>query len=204
MSKKKTSKNENDIQNNSADHGVDEQVDSKVSGNGNPQDAEETSKEKKVKQEVAEVDPIADLQKQLDESKDKYLRLSAEFDNYRKRTQREKMDLIRFGSEDVLKAILPLVDDFERAIKSTKDTTDIEAVKHGLVLIHGKFSEFLKSSGVQVIDAVGQELDTDLHEAITKIPVEDKAQKGKIVEVVEKGYKLNDKVIRFAKVVMGE
>jgi len=114
------------------------------------------------------------------------------------------MDLIRFGSEDVLKAILPLVDDFERAIKSTKDTTDIEAVKHGLVLIHGKFSEFLKSSGVQVIDAVGQELDTDLHEAITKIPVEDKAQKGKIVEVVEKGYKLNDKVIRFAKVVMGE
>lgn len=204
MTKKKTTKPQKDNKSKSAEHEVEEQVDAKVSGNGLPQDAEEISKEKMVKEEQPEVDPIAELQKQLEESKDKYLRLSAEFDNYRKRTQREKMDLIRFGSEDVLKSILPLVDDFERAIKSTQDTTDITAVKHGLTLIHGKFAEFLKNSGVQVIDALGQDLDTDLHEAITKIPVEDDTQKGKIVDVVEKGYKLNDKVIRFAKVVMGE
>jgi molecular chaperone GrpE len=204
MTKKKTTKPEKDKKSKSAEQEVEEQVDVKVSGNGFPQDAEEIAKEKLVDEEKTEVDPIAELQKQLDESKDKYLRLSAEFDNYRKRTQREKMDLIRFGSEDVLKSILPLIDDFERAIKSTHDTTDITAVKHGLTLIHGKFAEFIKSNGVQVIDALGKDLDTDLHEAITKIPVEDDAQKGKIVDVIERGYKLNDKVIRFAKVVMGE
>jgi molecular chaperone GrpE len=199
MSKKKTTKEEKDNVSKSKDQINNETLDSNATENGSPQEAKDEAIE-----EPKEIDPMADLQKQLNESKDKYLRLSAEFDNYRKRTQREKMDLIRFGSEDILKAILPLVDDFERAMKSTQNTTDIEAVKQGLVLIHGKFSEFLKNSGVQVIDALGQDLDTDLHEAITKIPVQDETQKGKIVDVVEKGYKLNDKVIRFAKVVMGE
>lgn len=151
-----------------------------------------------------EVDQLADLQKQLEEAKDKYIRLSAEFDNYRKRTQREKMDLIKYGSEDVMKGILPLVDDFDRAIKHSETATDIEAMKQGLLLIQGKFVEFLKSNGVQEIEAMGHDLDTDMHEAITKIPAPDAKLKGKIVDVVEKGYKLNDKVIRFSKVVIGE
>lgn len=151
-----------------------------------------------------EKDPLEKLQEDLDEAKDKYMRLSAEFDNYRKRTQREKMDLIRYGSEDVLKSILPLVDDFERALNITKEATDVESLKEGLTLIYGKFADFLKNNKVEEIEAVGQELDTDVHEAITKIPVEDKKMKGKIVDVVEKGYKLNDKVIRYSKVVVGE
>jgi molecular chaperone GrpE len=147
---------------------------------------------------------IESIRGEMNEYKDKYLRLSAEFDNYRKRTQREKMDLIKYASEDVIKGLLPVVDDFERAIKSTMTSTDIEAVKHGLSLIHIKFLDFLRSNGIQEIMAVGQNLNTDHHEAITKFPVDDEAQKGKIVDVVEKGYMLNEKVIRFSKVVVGE
>ncbi|HDP55130.1 MAG TPA: nucleotide exchange factor GrpE [Bacteroidetes bacterium] len=175
-------------------------------GNEKPADSNQNGEEaQKVKEEVEqEVDPIVELQNQLDEAKDKYIRLSAEFDNYRKRTQREKMDLIKYGSEDVMKAILPLVDDFERAIKHSQTATDVDALKQGIVLIHGKFTEFLKNNGVHVIEAEGKELDTDMHEAVTKIPAPSDELKGKIVDVVEKGYKLNDKVIRFSKVVIGE
>lgn len=154
--------------------------------------------------EAKEVDPIEELESQLNESKDKYIRLSAEFDNFRKRTQREKMDLIRYGSEDVMKNILPLIDDFERAITHSETATDVEAMKEGLYLIHGKFLEFLKSNGVKEIDALEQELDTDKHDAVTKIPAPTDKLKGKIVDVVQKGYMLNDKVIRFSKVVIGE
>lgn len=155
-------------------------------------------------EEVEVTNPIEELQNQLEEAKDKYIRLSAEFDNYRKRTQREKMDLIRFGSEDAMKAILPLVDDFERAVKHSETATDVEALKHGLVLIQVKFNEFLKANGVHQIEDIGNELDTDVHEAVSKTPAPKEELKGKIVDVVEKGYKLNDKVIRFSKVVIGE
>lgn len=165
-------------------------------------DSAQPNTEGEVKVEV--VDPKVQLENQLNEYKDKYLRLSAEFDNYRKRTQREKMDLIKYGSEDVLKNLLPVVDDFERAMKSLDNSTDIDAVKQGLHLIHAKFAEFLKTNGVQEIEATGLELDTDFHEAITKIPAPDEKLKGKIVDVVQKGYKLNDRVIRFSKVVIGE
>jgi molecular chaperone GrpE len=199
MSKKKNV--EKEIIENSTSFESVEKKDTDLLENGQPQ-----TDEKKVEVEEREQikNQIVDLQNQLEESKDKYLRLSAEFDNYRKRTQREKMDLIKYASEDVMKSILPLIDDFDRAIKSTHDSTDIEAVKQGLVLIQVKFLDFLKSNGVKEIEAIGLELDTDVHEAITKIPVEDNNMKGKIVDVVEKGYKLNDKVIRFSKVVMGE
>ncbi len=147
---------------------------------------------------------VESLQSELQESKEKYLRLSAEFDNYRKRTQREKMDLIKYGSEDVMKAMLPLVDDFERAVKHMEGATDIEALKQGIDLIYIKFIEFLKTNSVHEIEAFGLELDTDVHEAVTKTPAPTEELKGKIVDVVEKGYKLNDKVIRFSKVVIGE
>ncbi|MFA5647127.1 MAG: nucleotide exchange factor GrpE [Bacteroidales bacterium] len=151
-----------------------------------------------------EVDPIDELQNQLNESKDKYIRLSAEFDNFRKRTLREKMDLMKYASEDVIKGILPLIDDFERAITHSETASDIEAMKQGLVLIHGKFLDFLKNNGVKEIEAMEQELDTDKHDAVTKTPAPKDKLKGKIVDVVQKGYMLNDKVIRFSKVVIGE
>lgn len=149
-------------------------------------------------------DKIAELTTQLEEMKDKYLRLTAEFDNYRKRTLKEKADLIKFASEEVLKDLLPVIDDLDRALKAIETANDINAVKEGISLIVNKFNDFLKAKGVKEIDAIGKELDTDLHEAITKIPVQDDAQKGKIVDVIQKGYMLHDKVMRFSKVVVGE
>lgn len=200
MSKKKTAKHEDENTQETTVNNSGEPREVNPGNNGESSEKAETIEE--VKSEV--VDPAAELQKQLDEAKDKYVRLSAEFDNYRKRTQREKMDLIKYGSEDVIKSFLPLIDDFDRAIKHSETAKDVEAMRQGLVLIQGKFKDFLKSSGVQEIEAMGQELDTDMHEAITKIPSPDEKLKGKIVDVVEKGYKLNDKVIRFSKVVIGE
>ncbi len=144
------------------------------------------------------------LQKEIDELKDKHLRLSAEFDNYRRRTVKEKMDLIKSGGEDVLKKILPIVDDFDRAVSHLSEVKDAEAVKEGIMLIYNKFQSFVSTSGLQVIDAKDKDFDTDLHEALTKIPAPTPELKGKVVDVVEKGYTLGDKVLRFAKVVVGE
>ncbi|MGD9976794.1 MAG: nucleotide exchange factor GrpE [Bacteroidales bacterium] len=154
--------------------------------------------------EVEETPPAVDFENQLEEMKDKYLRLSAEFDNYRKRTLREKADILKYGSEDTLKDILPVVDDLDRALKAIETANDLNAVKDGLSLIVNKFNEFLKSKGIKEIEAIGQELNTDLHEAITKIPVQEEAQKGKIVDVIQKGYMIHDKVMRFSRVVVGE
>lgn len=152
----------------------------------------------------ANEDKVAELTNQLEEMKDKYLRLTAEFDNYRKRTLKEKAELIKFASEEVLKDLLPVIDDLDRALKAIETANDINAVKEGISLIVNKFNDFLKAKGVKEIDAIGKELDTDLHEAITKIPVQDDAQKGKIVDVIQKGYMLHEKVMRFSKVVVGE
>lgn len=135
---------------------------------------------------------------------DKYLRLSAEFDNYRKRTLKEKMDLISTASEDVIKSMLAVMDDMDRAIEAMKTASDIEAVKEGISLIHTKLSDTLKSKGVSELVAMGEALDTDLHEAIAIVPMGEEDKKGKIIDVVQKGYKLKDKVIRHAKVVVGE
>lgn len=144
------------------------------------------------------------LQIKVNELNDKYLRLSAEFDNYRKRTAKEKMDLIKTAGEDIFLSMLPVIDDMERALQTIDEAQDIKAVKEGVDLIYNKFKEFLKSKGVKEIEARNAEFDTDLHEAITKIPAPDKKLKGKVVDVVEKGYFLHDKVIRFPKVVIGE
>ncbi|MEG0499555.1 MAG: nucleotide exchange factor GrpE [Rikenellaceae bacterium] len=135
---------------------------------------------------------------------DKYVRLSAEFDNFRKRTLKEKMELIESASEDVLKSVLVIMDDMDRAIEANQKAEDIEVVRKGSELIHKKLCDLLKSKGVKEIDAMGGELDTDLHEAIAKFPTTEEEKKGKIIDVVEKGYKLKDKVIRYAKVVVGE
>mgnify|MGYP000942484484 FL=1 len=143
-------------------------------------------------------------QETIEEQKDKYLRLSAEFDNYRKRTMKEKAELILNGGEKSLSSILPVVDDFERAIKTMETATDVQAVKEGVELIYNKFMATLAQNGVKVIETKDQPLNTDYHEAIAVIPAPSEAQKGKILDCVHTGYTLNDKVLRHAKVVVGE
>ena len=143
-------------------------------------------------------------QKQIEEQKDKYLRLSAEFDNYRKRTMKEKAELILNGGEKSISSILPIVDDFERALKNMETATDVAAVKEGVELIYNKFMAILGQNGVKVIETKEQPLDTDYHEAIAVIPASNETLKGKILDCVQNGYVLNDKVIRHAKVVVGE
>ena len=147
---------------------------------------------------------IIELESALAQLNDKYLRLSAEYDNYRKRTLREKMELARTASESVMRNLLTVVDDFERAMKSIEQGMDLEATKEGILLINNKFKDFAKQNGIKEIEAEGQVFNTDLHEAITKIPAPSDELKGKILDVIQKGYILNDKVIRFAKVVVGE
>lgn len=149
----------------------------------------------------AELKASADKVKEL---QDKYLRLSAEFDNYRKRTMKEKSEMIRTASEDLLKKIIPVVDDLERGLNVVNSARDMEAVKEGMNLIYGRFREFLQQNGIKEIDAMNQEFTTDLHEAVTKIPAPEAQLKGKVVDVIEKGYFLHDKVIRYPKVVVGE
>jgi len=144
------------------------------------------------------------VENEIIELKDKHIRLQAEFDNYRKRTLKERMELLKTASESLLISILPVVDDFDRAVQSIDLTSEDSHLKDGIVLIYSKFQDFLKQNGVREIEAKGHEFDTDLHEAITKIPAPTKELKGKIVDVVQKGYYLNDKVIRFSKVVIGE
>ena len=143
-------------------------------------------------------------QETIEEQKDKYLRLSAEFDNYRKRTMKEKAELILNGGEKSLSSILPVLDDFERAIKTMETATDVQAVKEGVELIYNKFMATLAQNGVKVIETKDQPLNTDYHEAIAVIPAPSEAQKGKILDCVQTGYTLNDKVLRHAKVVVGE
>ena len=140
----------------------------------------------------------------LNESQDKYLRLSAEFDNYRKRTLKEKSDLLKSAGEDTIVRILPVLDDFERAMAAMQTSKDIEAVKDGINLIYNKLKETLSQLGIKEIESLNLDFNTDLHEAITKIPAPQEDLKGKVVDVVQKGYYLNDKILRFAKVVIGE
>lgn len=176
---------------------------------------EETTENEEVnEEEVQEEAPLTEedkLAKELEEAnktiedqKDKYLRLSAEFDNYRKRTMKEKAELILNGGEKTISSILPVVDDFERALKNMETATDMAAVKEGVELIYNKFMSVLAQDGVKVIETKEQPLDTDYHEAIAVIPAPDPALKGKILDCVQTGYMLNDKVIRHAKVVVGE
>ena len=136
--------------------------------------------------------------------KDKYIRLYSEFENYRKRTAKEKIDIITNASENLLKEILPVVDDFERAIINNKEVKEAKTIKEGFELIYNKLYKTLTNQNLKPMDALHKEFDPDIHEAITKVPAPKKKLKGKIIDVIEKGYTINDKVIRFAKVVIGE
>ena len=162
------------------------------------QDSAAPTEEEKLAQELEEANKV------IEEQKDKYLRLSAEFDNYRKRTMKEKAELILNGAEKTISSILPIVDDFEHALKNMETATDVAAVKEGVELIYNKFMSVLGQDGVKVIETKEKPLDTDFHEAIAVIPAPDKSLKGKILDCVQTGYTLNDKVIRHAKVVVGE
>lgn len=144
------------------------------------------------------------MQAAMEEQNDKYLRLAAEFDNYRKRTMKEKSELILNGSEKCINSILPVLDDLERAIKNMETASDVEAVQKGVELIYNKFISVLSQNGVKPIESKGQPLNTDFHEAIAVVPAPSEEQKGKVLDCVQTGYTLNDKVIRHAKVVVGE
>ena len=160
-------------------------------------------KKKKLKKDKKDA-AIEEMAAKLEELSDKHLRLQAEFDNFRRRTLKEKAELIKSGGESVLVSILPVIDDFERALGLLKNVADEDAGKQGTLLIYNKFSEFLKQNNVKEINALNQDFDVDLHEAITKVPAPEENMKGKVIDVVQKGYTLNEKVIRFAKVVIGD
>ena len=145
-----------------------------------------------------------DWEAKYNELNDSYLRLRAEFDNYRKRTLREKSDLIKSGGEGALIGLLPVIDDFERALDTMKKATDPKAVAEGVELIYSKFMDYLGRQGVKPIEAVGQPFGTEMFEAVAMIPAPDEAQRGRVIDCVQTGYVLNDKVIRHAKVVVGE
>ena len=144
------------------------------------------------------------VEEKLAEMQDKYIRLSAEFDNYRKRTLREKMEMSKYAGENLLLTIIPLMDDFERALKHMDTTKDCVALKDGIDIIYGKFSDFLKQNGIKEIESLNSNFNVDLHDAVAKVPVEEADKKGKVVDVVLKGYYLQDKVLRHSKVVVGE
>lgn len=165
---------------------------------------EEVQEEAPLTEEEKLAKELEEANKVIEDQKDKYLRLSAEFDNYRKRTMKEKAELILNGGEKTISTILPVVDDFERALKNMETATDVAAVKEGVELIYNKFMAVLAQDGVKVIETKDKPLDTDYHEAIAVVPAPDKALKGKILDCVQTGYTLNDKVIRHAKVVVGE
>lgn len=156
------------------------------------------------KTSIEELDEVEVLQNKYDELNNSYLRLHAEFDNYRKRTLKEKVEIIKAGGEKVLTDIIPLVDDFERALETVQNADNKEAIVEGLELIYSKFISFLNQNGVKEMQAIGEKFDADKFEAITTIQVEDKSQKDIVVDCIQKGYKLDEKVLRFPKVIVGK
>lgn len=170
-------------------------------GNG---DSVKANKEPATIETVTATSPEAELQMKLAELQDRYLRLSAEFDNYRKRTLREKIELTKTATESILVKLLPVLDDYERGLKAMETTVDCVALKEGIDLIYLKFKSFLEQNGVKEIESLSKDFDVDLHDAVTKVPAPDENLRGKVIDVIQKGYLLNDKVIRFSKVVVGE
>ncbi len=165
------------------------------------------SKSKKNKPEDKEVEKNSsenEIQKEDQDFKEKYIRLYSEYENYRKRTAKEKIDLITNASENVIKELLPILDDFERAIDNNKNVEDASVLKEGFDLIYSKMHKGLVNQGLKPMEANGKDFDSEIHEAITKIPAPNGKLKGKVVDVIEKGYQINEKVIRYAKVVVGE
>ena len=150
------------------------------------------------------LEEVENLQEKYDELNNSYLRLHAEFDNYRKRTLKEKMEIIKSGGEKVLTDMIPLIDDFERALNTVKEADDKDAIVEGLELIYNKFIGFLNQNGVKEIEAIGQPFDADKFEAVTTIPAQDESQKDVVVDCIQKGYMFNERILRFPKVIVGK
>ena len=165
---------------------------------------EETEAADDVQDEAAADSEVDKLKEQIAEIQDAHLRLRAEFDNYKKRTIKEKAELIKSASEGVFMNIIPLIDDVERGIQAAEKAPDVDSIKEGMMLIYDKFVKFLEQNNVKEIDTKDKAFDTDFHEAITAVPAQSDDQKGKIIDCVQKGYTLNDKVIRYAKVVVAQ
>lgn len=165
---------------------------------------EQEEEKRELTPEEKLTEELEKAQRAIEEQKDKYLRLSAEFDNFRKRTVKEKAELIKNGGEKAINAVLPVLDDLERALQNMEKTEDVKAIYDGVNLIYQKFLKNLHQEGLEKMEPVGADFDTDYHEAIALVPAQSEEQKGKVLDCVQTGYKLNDKVIRHAKVVVGQ
>lgn len=168
----------------------------------NPESSENSNTAEPAEEQ--NTDDVTELKQEVGELKEKYLRLYSEFDNYKKRTTKERIELFKTAGQDIMTALLPVLDDFDRTMKSLEQNGDLQALREGVQLVHHKFRTILEQQGLSAFSAINEDFDPDLHEAITNIPAPNEEMKGKVIDEVEKGYKLNDKLIRFAKVVVGE
>jgi molecular chaperone GrpE len=204
MSKKQTNQEKDNKENTEAQEASNvhsqEENETREQETSEVEDAEEKCEE--VRQDAEDEQTL--LKRQMEDLNNKHLRLIAEYDNFRKRTLREKMELAKSAGEGILLSILPVIDDFDRARSHLGTAEDLNAVKEGIDLIYNKFQEFLKQQGITEIETEEAEFDSEVHEALTKIPAPSEKMKGKIIDCIQKGYKLNDKVIRHPKVVVGE
>ena len=169
----------------------------------NEENTEQQAQEQVTQEENTPEKKIAELEEQLEQEKKEYLFLMADFENFRKRTLKEKADLIKNGTESAMRELLPVVDDLERALDAINKGGDLESLKEGVDLIYNKFVKYLESQHVKAIDSTGEDFDTDVHEAVTMFPAPDPSMKGKVIDTTIKGYMINDKVLRHAKVVVG-
>ena len=199
FSKKKKNDNQDPEQENNA--GAQQNSESQV----NTSEEEATTAE--AKEENTEVIPEISAEEKLQQENaalnDKYIRLFAEFDNYKRRTQKERVELLQTAGKDVIVSLLSVLDDFDRANKAIETATDINPIREGITLVHSKLKNLLVQKGLKEVESINNTFDTDFHEAVTKIPAPSEELKGKVIDELEKGYTLNDKVIRFAKVVVG-
>lgn len=186
-----------------------EDPDVEVSDVADVEEADVESMKDLANEELNKIDALQaeldDTKAQLEKEKKEYLFLMADFDNFRKRTLKEKSEIIKNGGENVLKGLLPIIDDFERSLQAMNSATDIDPIKEGVELIYNKLVKYMEQNGVKALDtAPGTDFDTEFHEAVTLFPAADDSQKGKVIDTVQKGYKLHDKVLRHAKVVVGQ
>ena len=198
--KKKNKKNSQDVENKEVKTDVKEFEE--VKDTEEPKDSKNVEESKKAEEVKEEKDPLAELQEKYNELNDKYVRLYSEYDNFRRRTANEKIELIKTASEGAISAMLPMLDDFERALPTMEKSED-KSNYEGALLIYNKLKKTLEQKGLEEIKADGAEFNTDEHEALTQIPAPEETLKGKVMDVIQKGYKLNGKVIRYARVVVG-
>ena len=199
-----TPQSESEYQNMKEQEQFDEMKDSAESTKESSEENSENLENSEVSENIEDKDPLEAAQEEIEQLKDKYLRSVAEFDNYRKRTLKERAELILNGGEKVISAILPVIDDMERAIENGAKTDDPEVLREGMMLIHQKFVKILEGQGLSLIDTADADFDTDIHEAVAMVPGMGDDKKGKVIDCLQQGYKLNDKVIRHAKVAVGQ